>query len=230
MTLPDFILFNNFLPVGKWSEVNEYCLKHGQDFEFIGYGSPIRYKEHTHSKYADIKYKRSFLIDHQEWELLQKGLVNEPFPEDTKHGDNYNVYMVDLTNRSHKLFNSNVYFILHNLLLDIQQIINNVYSKTTIFESGPWLTRVPTGGNMNLHCDGTFIADPTKTTDFSAVYYVNEDFEGGELEMPAIGLSLKPRQNSLVIWANVSNEDMVHGVRPVTDGNRYMSQGFFASV
>ena len=169
-------------------------------------------------------------MEQNQWESLQNGLIEEPFPEQTKHGDNYNVYMVDLTNRNNKLFNSNIYFILHNLLINIQQIIHTTYLTKTVFESGPWLTRVPVGGHMSLHCDGTFIADPTKTTDFSAVYYVNEDYEGGELEMPAIGLSLKPRKNSLILWSDVAHEDMVHGVRPVLSGERYMSQGFFASV
>ena len=65
---------------------------------------------------------------------------------------------------------------------------------------------------------------------YSLVMYLNDDYEGGELYVPAIGLSIKPRANSLVLWSHVWHEDMAHGVRPIISGTRFMSQGFFWSV
>ena len=86
------------------------------------------------------------------------------------------------------------------------------------------------GDYMALHCDGVFLATEGASTDFSSVYYINDDYEGGELYVPAIGLSIKPKANSLVVWSHVWHEDMAHGVKPITSGSRFMSQGFFWSV
>jgi predicted 2-oxoglutarate/Fe(II)-dependent dioxygenase YbiX len=60
------------------------------------------------------------------------------------------------------------------------------------------------------------------------VYYINDDYEGGEFNMPLMGFRLRPKANSLLIFTHSSHEDMAHEVTPVTSGNRFVSQGFFA--
>jgi hypothetical protein len=214
---PRVLVFNDFLPESDWQTVDAYCRSKGDSFEFIGYGSNMRYKEYTHSQRHDIKYQRSYLSDDKN-------------DTGTRHGDNYKIYMVDLTNTSHFLYDEHTSETLSMMLRVTQRLISDIHGNQTIYESGPWLSRAPVGGHMNLHCDGTFIANPDLSTDFSAVYYVNDDYEGGELVIPVIGVKIKPKANSLILWSHVWHEDMAHGVLPVTKGERYMSQGFFASV
>lgn len=217
MKSPRVLVFSNFLSDEDWKIVDRYCRKNGNDFEFIGYSNLIHYKTFTHSTRKDISYQRSFLSSEED-----NGSV--------RHGDNYKVYMVDLANTSHKLYEKPAAQVLQNMLFSTQATIEDIYGVSTMFESGPWLTKAPIGGYMNLHCDGTFIANPDKNTDFSSVYYVNDDYEGGELVIPVLGITIKPQANSLVIWSDVTHEDMAHGVTAITKGNRYVSQGFFATT
>jgi hypothetical protein len=50
-----------------------------------------------------------------------------------------------------------------------------------------------------------------------AVFYINDDYVGGELEYTEDGFTLKPIANSLVIH----DATMIHGVKRVISGDRY---------
>jgi len=69
--------------------------------------------------------------------------------------------------------------------------------------------------------------DGNPYTDFSSIYYINEDFEGGEYVMPAMGLTYKPRENSLILLSKAQSEDSAHGINKIHSGTRYSSQTFF---
>ena len=53
----------------------------------------------------------------------------------------------------------------------------------------------------------------------SIVYYMNDDYEGGEINFPRFNLSIKPKAHDLLVFpsAYVYN----HSVSPVTSGTRY---------
>jgi hypothetical protein len=42
------------------------------------------------------------------------------------------------------------------------------------------------------------------------------------------GFNFKPKANSLLIWSDVGIEDAAHEVLPITNGDRFVSQGFFS--
>lgn len=50
-----------------------------------------------------------------------------------------------------------------------------------------------------------------------AVFYINDDYDGGEIEYIKDGFSFKPLANSLAIH----DADLIHGVRRVSNGDRY---------
>lgn len=52
------------------------------------------------------------------------------------------------------------------------------------------------------------------------ILYINDDYEGGEVEYPNLGIEVKPKKGTLLIHG-VTN-DCVHGVKKVTKGTRYM--------
>lgn len=60
---------------------------------------------------------------------------------------------------------------------------------------------------------------------FGAVYYLNDDFEGGELHFPVKNFKFKAKKNSLVIF-KANDKQYVHGVDPVTAGKRYAIPSF----
>lgn len=246
--VPRISVFNDFLPEQDWKIINEYCRKNKDKFPFVGYDSPVRWKVETHSKHPDINYVKSFLISEEEYELYVNGKISEPYPNDTKHGDNYNISMkvFDERDKSQDTWGDNLTSLIHytqwpdNILqsatfdsltryLDgVVKIVKNIYGVDCFSESGPWIALAKKGGYMNMHCDGTFIHNRDAITHFSSVYYINDDYEGGEFNMPLMGFRLRPKANSLLIFTHSSHEDMAHEVTPVISGDRFVSQGFFA--
>lgn len=55
--------------------------------------------------------------------------------------------------------------------------------------------------------------------DLSVVYFLSDDFAGGELHFPELQVSLKPARGTLVCFPSCHH--FVHGVLPVTQGHRY---------
>jgi 2OG-Fe(II) oxygenase superfamily len=59
---------------------------------------------------------------------------------------------------------------------------------------------------------------------FGCVYYLNDNYEGGELVYGSKGISIKPNANSLVVHS--AGDDYDHGVKQVFGSTRY-SMPFF---
>ena len=53
----------------------------------------------------------------------------------------------------------------------------------------------------------------------STVYYMNEDYQGGEIQFPRFNISYKPKAHELLIFP--SNYVYNHSVNEVTEGSRY---------
>ena len=67
-----------------------------------------------------------------------------------------------------------------------------------------------------LSCEGNHIA---------SVYYINDDYVGGEINFPDHELNIKPKANSLIIFPG--NENYLHEVRKIVDSDRYSSAMWF---
>jgi hypothetical protein len=95
-----------------------------------------------------------------------------------------------------------------------------IYTETAI------LAAIGVGGRHPRHADnrrqdddGRWVPNHTPQRDFSALYYLNESFEGGELVFETQGLAVVPRAGLFVAFP--SDERFVHEVLPVTAGRRY---------
>jgi hypothetical protein len=53
----------------------------------------------------------------------------------------------------------------------------------------------------------------------SLVYYINDDYTGGEIRFPRFGITYKPKANELLIFPSTYVYN--HSVLPVTEGIRY---------
>lgn len=60
----------------------------------------------------------------------------------------------------------------------------------------------------------------------SAVYYMNEDFSGGDLHFPKVNVTITPKKNQLLLFP--SNYIYNHEVMPIKDGIRYAMVQWFA--
>ena len=60
---------------------------------------------------------------------------------------------------------------------------------------------------------------------FSISYYLNDDYQGGEIEFPRFGLKIKPKANMAILFA--ANYVYNHKIYPVTEGTRYTIVNWF---
>lgn len=70
---------------------------------------------------------------------------------------------------------------------------------------------------MNAHAD--------TTGDFAVIYYINDDYDGGEINFPEFNLKIKPNANSFILFP--SNENYVHEVLKNIGKERYSSTLWF---
>ena len=83
------------------------------------------------------------------------------------------------------------------------------------------LLRYQHGEEFKAHYDG-----PTKTgRSISPILYLNDNYEGGELEFVNFGLKIKPKAGSLYLFP--ANYAYTHIAHPVTNGTKYAIVTFF---
>lgn len=92
------------------------------------------------------------------------------------------------------------------------------------FPDNTELTRWESGRDMTPHSDNSWPDGdqkdhPTSFRTWSAIYYINDDYEGGEIYFPGLDWHFKPEANTLLIFP--SNEKYIHGVNKITEGERY---------
>lgn len=84
-----------------------------------------------------------------------------------------------------------------------------------LYHEGYNLLKYSGGQEYHRHYDGTTITGRI----ISAICYLNNDFEGGELEFPHFKLKIKPQPGMLILFP--SNFAYSHIAHPVTAGSKY---------
>ena len=83
----------------------------------------------------------------------------------------------------------------------------------------------PVGGHYKGHNDGEAFNTKTRQwesimdRDVSFLFYLNDQYGGGELEFYDLGLTIKPKKGMMIAFP--SYKDFAHKVHPVTWGHRY---------
>jgi len=83
----------------------------------------------------------------------------------------------------------------------------------------------PVGGHYKGHNDGEHFNlqtrqwEATMPRDVSFLFYLNDQYGGGELEFYDLGLTIKPKKGMMIAFP--SYKDFAHKVHPVTWGHRY---------
>jgi len=87
--------------------------------------------------------------------------------------------------------------------------------------------RWPAGYELQPHADSENpdgVPHPFPWRDFATVMYLNEDYAGGEIHFPNLGIEMKPAPRSLIVFPGTLF--FLHGVRPVTRGMRHTIASF----
>lgn len=110
----------------------------------------------------------------------------------------------------------------------IAAFINPFYRIEVLDREPSQLLHYGIGGHYVPHVDaetlykddiGLELWEKTLNRDLSVVYFLNDDCSGGELFFPALDLVIEPEAGTLVCFP--SDHNYIHGVRPVTSGQRY---------
>lgn len=110
----------------------------------------------------------------------------------------------------------------------VKNIINPFYQVEVDSSEIPQVLSYGIGGHYRPHIDGESIwVTPRgekiwkKSTnrDLSIIFYLNNDFEGGDFIFPELKVRVRPEPGMMVCFP--SNHHYSHGVEPVTRGKRY---------
>ena len=117
--------------------------------------------------------------------------------------------------------------IIRNTTNAIQNLYNNqlinTYKQSIKHVESPQLLYYSLDGKYDAHNDSEdFVNGQLKRVcerDVTILIYLNDDYEGGELESTNAGVSLKPKALTLIAFP--SYIEYTHRVHPVTSGERY---------
>lgn len=70
--------------------------------------------------------------------------------------------------------------------------------------------------------------DASKPNDIATLIYLNDDYEGGEIYFPQLGIEIKPKPGDLVMFPD--NPGYVHGVKSITSGVRFTTPRWFTRI
>lgn len=133
-----------------------------------------------------------------------------------KHRTNYN-FGVTMTAEAGNPLAQNVHNQMYMLLL---AALGPYQEKHGIDDMELWhepynILRYRTGQEYKAHYDGSTASGRT----VSAIIYLNNEFEGGEVEFVNYGVKIKPEPGMLLLFP--SNYAYRHIAHPVTDGTKY---------
>lgn len=139
-------------------------------------------------------------------------------------------WAVDKTTRDTQIVPmGNLYPKIEILLREcVSQIINPFYDIEVSGSEIPQILSYSIGGHYKPHIDGESIwVTPRgekiwkKSTDrdISTVFFLNNNFEGGDFVFPDLKIRVRPEPGMMVCFP--SNHHYMHGVEPVTRGKRY---------
>ena len=110
----------------------------------------------------------------------------------------------------------------------VKEIINPFYGIEVYQSEFPQILSYDVGGHYRPHVDGEslwqapdgeVIWKKSIDRDLSMVFYLNDDYEGGDFIFPDLKIRVRPEPGMLICFP--SNHHYRHGVDPVTKGRRY---------
>ena len=79
--------------------------------------------------------------------------------------------------------------------------------------------------SMTPHQDNNSSYSMTANIEKGLIFYINDDFEGGEIEYVNKNIIHRPVANSIIV--HPANQEYTHGVRLVTSGHRCIMTNFY---
>ena len=130
--------------------------------------------------------------------------------------------------------NQKVIDTIYEMFARLKNKVDNFYNVNAQATS-PAIVRWPVGTRQEPHADKELHEGPDAGTpnafpyyDIASIFYINDDYEGGELYFPLQGIEFKPEPGNAYFFPGDKN--YIHGVRPVISGTRYTSPLFWTII
>lgn len=104
----------------------------------------------------------------------------------------------------------------------IADVIREAYGERQVYPDYTDLVFWPPGDGMVVHADNANEDGSPNLfgwRTYSAVLYLNDDYQGGTTFFPRLGVEVRPETGKLVAFG--AGSEYQHGVRPITAGERY---------
>lgn len=117
----------------------------------------------------------------------------------------------------------NLYSVVHTALTEAGKDYAARFNIEYVEPNALSISKYSAGAEMGPHVDN--YGQKNLQTLMSAVAYLNDDYEGGELRFPQQGVTIKPSAGSVVVFP--SEAPFYHQSLLVTRGSKYMSPAFW---
>ena len=121
--------------------------------------------------------------------------------------------------------------IIRNMMKRLQPIVENHF-RVKLMPTGTTIVRWLPGQYQNPHADKELHEGPDAGTpndfphyDLASLFYLNDDYEGGELYFPKQGIQFKPKSGAAYFFPGDMN--YIHGVTEIKSGIRYTCPFFW---
>ena len=119
------------------------------------------------------------------------------------------------------------------VIAKVKNLVSSLTNLPIENQEMPHIIRYPVGGEYKAHYD--YFEDNWElhkkelkrggNRRFSCLFYLNEDFKGGETYFPYNKITVTPGIGNLLIWSNLSkgvpNQNSYHAGLPVTEGIKW---------
>ena len=166
-----------------------------------------------HKKFKDLILNQ---IDNLDFFSYQ----NNPFKKNDVDSHDFLVKFVDSSNPI-------LYEIVSSLNAQMLEVLNLTLNITHVsqWEGSQYCGGITcyNPGNFFMDHNDLLYSDEEKKMTYTCVYYLNQDFEGGNLFFPELKITVKPIENSLVLLPS----HLIHRAEEVISGNKIISATFF---
>ena len=131
--------------------------------------------------------------------------------------------------------NPRIPMIINDIQRRIKREIDKFY-KVVAQPTGPSIVRWMPGYKQEPHADkeiynyekNSWESNSNPLYDIGSVFYLNNDYEGGEIYFPQFDIHIRPKAGDMYFFPGDRN--YLHGVKEVTSGTRYTCPTFFTVI
>lgn len=148
---------------------------------------------------------------------------NNPFNKNDFNSYDFYIKPIDKNNKI-------LYDVIYDLNDQMLKTLNNITKEKYVsqFDSTSYCGEITCykPGNFFFDHNDLLYSDEKNKMTYSCVYYINQNFDGGDLFFPELNIRIKPIENSLVLLPS----HLTHRGEEINSGIKLISTTFFRKI